>query len=292
MGVEDKIIQMKKTIDQYLDRLFSREDTSIDQAMRYVVFSGGKRFRPLLALSSGECFGVSEEVLLPFACALELIHNYSLIHDDLPSMDDDDFRRGKPSCHKAFGENIAILAGDSLLTLAFEVMAKAPVEEKLLTKKEKLMGEISRLAGVEGMIGGQALDISTSPLEMTEEEYYELILKKTGSLLIASLKVGAIFGDAGPSQIRALEEYGRNLGLAFQIRDDIIDSFEGASRSHLPRPDAVVLFGCKEAQRKLRAYIERANQALDDVGLESEELRHLALKLLEVRKENGEGQDS
>ena len=292
MGVEDKFIQKKKTIDQHLDRLLSREDFPIDQAMRYAVFSGGKRFRPLLVLSSGECFGVSDEVLLPFACALELIHNYSLIHDDLPSMDDDDFRRGKPSCHKAFGENIALLAGDSLLTLAFEVMAKAPVEEKDLAKKGELMGEISRLAGVEGMIGGQVLDISSFPRGMTEEEYYELILKKTGSLFIASLKVGAIFGDAEPSQIQALEEYGRNLGLAFQIRDDIIDSFEGASKSHPPRPDAVLLFGSKEAQRKLKAYVERANQALDDVGLESEELRHLALKLLEIGKENGEGQDS
>lgn len=284
MGVEDELIQKKRAVDRYLEQLLSREDSLIDQAMRYVVFSGGKRFRPLLALSSGECFGVSHEIVLPFACALELIHNYSLIHDDLPSMDDDDFRRGKPSCHKAFGENIALLAGDSLLTMAFGVMARTPVEEKCLTKKEKLISEISRLAGVEGMIGGQALDISSSPSEMTEEEYYELTLKKTGSLLIASLKVGAILGDAVPSQVQALEEYGRNLGLAFQIRDDIIDSYSGSSKDHPPRPDAVLLFGDKEAQRKLRVYIERATRALENVGLESEELRYLALRLLEIGK--------
>jgi len=163
MEVEDELIQKKRAVDRYLEQLLSREDSLIDQAMRYVVFSGGKRFRPLLALSSGECFGVSHEIVLPFACALELIHNYSLIHDDLPSMDDDDFRRGKPSCHKAFGENIALLAGDGLLTMAFGVMAKAPVGEKWLTKKEILISEISRLAGVEGIIGGQALDISYSP---------------------------------------------------------------------------------------------------------------------------------
>jgi geranylgeranyl diphosphate synthase type II len=282
MEVDDELTQKKKAVDRYLEQLLSREDSLIDKAMRYVVFSGGKRFRPLLALSSGECFGVSHEVVLPFACALELIHNYSLIHDDLPSMDDDDFRRGKPSCHKAFGENIALLAGDSLLTMAFEVMAKAPVEEKCLTKKEILISEISRLAGVEGMIGGQALDISSSPSEMTEEGYYELTLKKTGSLLIASLKVGAILGDAVPSQIQALEEYGRNLGLAFQIRDDIIDSYGGSSKDHPSRPDAVLLFGDKEAQRKLRVYIERATRSLEDGGLECEKLRYLALKLLET----------
>lgn len=284
MRVENDLIEKKKAVDRHLEQLLSREDSLIDQAMRYVVFSGGKRFRPLLALSSGECFGVSPEVVLPFGCAIELIHNYSLIHDDLPSMDDDDFRRGKPSCHKAFGENIALLAGDSLLTMAFEVMAKAPVEEKCLTKKEKLISEISRLAGVEGMIGGQVLDISSSPSEMTEEEYYELTLKKTGSLLIASLKVGAILGDAEPSQVQAMEEYGKNLALAFQIRDDIIDSNRGSPENHPPRPDAVLLFGDKEAQSKLRVFIQRATHALEDIGLESEGLRYLALRLLKIGK--------
>lgn len=281
MRVEDKIFQRKEAIDHELKRLLSRKDSLLFQAMRHAVFSGGKRFRPLLALASGECFSVSEDVMLPFACALELIHNYSLIHDDLPSMDDDDFRRGKPSCHRAFGEDIALLAGDSLLTLAFEVMSQAPLEEKLLPRKEKVIREVSQLAGVDGMIGGQFLDITLSPEKITEKEYYVLILKKTGSLIVASLKAGAILGDASPSQIHALEEYGQNIGLAFQIRDDIIDSIKEVQEKHLPRPNAISLLGLEKAKRELKTFVERALGALEEACLESEELCYLASKLLE-----------
>lgn len=292
MSVEDRLIKKREAVDCELRWLLTHGDSHIKHAMRYAVFSGGKRFRPLLALCAGECFGLRQEVVLPFACALEFIHNYSLIHDDLPSMDNDDFRRGKPSCHKAYGESVALLAGDGLLTLAFEVMAKASVGEKLRARKEKLIAEISRLAGVDGMIGGQFMDISCAPHEITEREYYELVLKKTGSLLIASLKVGSLLGNASPSEAQALEEYGTGIGLAFQIRDDIIDSVQGIPGNHSPQPNAVALFGFEEAQRMLRSSVERANQALEEAGLESEELRYLALKLLECESENEDGQDS
>lgn len=289
MRVENKIFQKKETIDRELERLLSRGDSLLFQAMRQTVLSGGKRYRPLLALASGECFGVLEDVMLHFACALELIHNYSLIHDDLPSMDDDDFRRGKPSCHKSFGEDIALLAGDSLLTLAFEVMSQAPLEENLLPRKEKVIREISQLAGIRGMIGGQFLDITLSPEKITEKEYYELILKKTGSLIVASLKSGAILGDASPSQIHSLEEYGRNIGLAFQIRDDIIDSVKDVQEKHPPRPNAVSLFGLEKAKRKLKTFVERALRILEEACLESDELCYLASNLLESKSgsENG-----
>lgn len=289
MKVEKRIIQKKKAVEQELKRLLYREDTVLFQAMRHSVFSGGKRFRPLLVLASGECFGLSERLMLPFACALELIHNYSLIHDDLPSMDNDDFRRSKPSCHKAYGEDIALLAGDSLLTMAFEVLSQAPLEGKFLPRKQKVIHEISRMAGSEGMIGGQFMDISASPDKMTEEEYCDLALKKTGSLIIAALKSGALLGNASSSQVKVLEEYGRAVGLAFQIRDDIMDSDEKVKDKGSACPNAVALFGLKKAKEKLKTFVNKALQSLGETRLDSEELRFMALKLLDYKSgdENG-----
>ncbi len=289
MKVEERLFQKKKAVEEELHRILSREEDRLLQAMRHAVFSGGKRFRPLLLLSSGECFGVSQKALLPFACALELIHNYSLIHDDLPAMDNDDFRRGKPSCHKAFGEDIALLAGDGLLTLAFEVLAKAELEERLKPKKDQIMIEVSRLAGVEGMIGGQLMDITLTPLETSEKTFYELALRKTGALIIASVKIGAILGDASASQLEAMVNYGRNIGLAFQIRDDILDSSKKESKDRPFRPNSVLLFGLEDSKRRLKEFVDKAKQALDAAPLDSEELRYLTSKLLELKKRNENG---
>lgn len=281
MKVEDRLSQKKKAVDRELELILPEEDSPLFQAMRYAVLSGGKRFRPLLALSSGECFGVSQNVLLPFACALELIHNYSLIHDDLPSMDNDDFRRGKPSCHKAYGEDIALLAGDALLTLAFEVLVRAPVSANLQSQKEQLIIEIGHLAGVRGMIGGQLMDITLSPEELTEETMHELILKKTGALIVASVKTGALLGKAGDSEFKAIVQYGRNIGLAFQIRDDILDSEGEEIREKNLSPNYVSLFGHEVSEQRLKSFVGIARSALDETSLESEELHSLASKLLE-----------
>ncbi|MBM3284777.1 MAG: hypothetical protein FJY81_02795, partial [Candidatus Aminicenantes bacterium] len=157
MRPEESLAVRKRLVERELGRVLAREDSPLFQAMRYAVLNGGKRFRPLLLFASGACFGARRRILLPFACALELIHNYSLIHDDLPAMDDDDFRRGQPSCHRAFGEDIALLAGDGLLTLAFEMMAGAAVPGELVGRKQEAIRSISRAAGVSGMIGGQFL---------------------------------------------------------------------------------------------------------------------------------------
>lgn len=280
MNAEDRLYQKKEAVDRELERILPREDTLLFQAMRHAVLSGGKRFRPILVLSSGECFDVSQATLLPFACALELIHNYSLIHDDLPSMDNDDFRRGKPSCHKAYGEAIALLAGDGLLTLAFEVLALAPLEEELLERKNQVIMDIGKLAGIDGMIGGQFMDITLPPEEITEEEYEELILKKTGALFIASVKMGAILGKASPSELNAMVDYGRNLGIAFQIRDDILDSASESQKPHSPQLNYVSLFGREKAERSLENFVNVAQKTLDEAALESDELRYLASKLL------------
>ncbi|MDH4271366.1 MAG: polyprenyl synthetase family protein, partial [Candidatus Aminicenantes bacterium] len=196
MRIEARLAAKKRLIEEALECLLQRDDGLLFQAMRYAVFPGGKRFRPLLVLSSGACFAVSPSLLVQFACALELIHSYSLVHDDLPSMDNDDFRRGKPSLHRAFGENLAILAGDGLLTLAFEAMAGAPVPRDKIRLKQEAIRVVSRNAGVDGMVGGQALDITLKAKGLTRAKIEDLIQKKTGALILAAVEVGAILGNA------------------------------------------------------------------------------------------------
>jgi geranylgeranyl diphosphate synthase type II len=287
MDVKERLVQKKEAVECELERILPQEDSLLFRAMRHTVFSGGKRYRPLLALSSGECFGASQDIVLPFACALELIHNYSLVHDDLPSMDNDDFRRGLPSCHKAFGEDIALLTGDSLLTLAFEVMSQASLDGDLLERKGRVINEISHFAGFKGMIGGQLLDVTLSPEVLTEEIFHDLILKKTGALITASVKTGAILGGAGNSELEAIVQYGHNIGLAFQIRDDILDSAGEAEKGDMSRPNYVTLFGLETAKDRLNNFIDTARSALDEASLESEELHYLASILLNLEHRKG-----
>lgn len=274
----------KNAVEAELDRLLPDGDSLLVQATRYAVLSGGKRFRPLLALSSGESFGLSQEVILPFACAVELIHNYSLIHDDLPVMDDDDFRRGKPSCHKAFGEDVALLAGDALLTLAFEIVASAPVRKQYFTRKECFLKEMAQSAGLNGMVGGQLLDITLVPDKLSEKQLFDLMEKKTGALIMIAVKVGPILVDANSSVLSCMVEYGRNIGMAFQIRDDILDLPETFSLSSPRRPNAASYFGLEEAKAKLENHVRLAIEALEQAPMKSEELRFLASKLMEIEK--------
>ena len=285
MRVEESLESKRNLVERELRRLLSQEDSLLYQAMRYAVLSGGKRFRPLLLLSSGACFGVRRDVLLPFACALELIHNSSLIHDDLPSMDNDDFRRGKPSCHKVFGEDIALLAGDGLLTLGFEIIAGASVSAELLPQKQEAIRAISHSAGVSGMIGGQVLDITLEPRNLTEELVHELILKKTGALIVASVEVGALLGRARPSERRSIMEYGKNVGLAFQVRDDILDSQSKRKKKSPQRPDYVGFFGLDKAKERLEELVQKALDSLAGFTRRAGELRYLASSLLSLKPE-------
>ncbi len=289
MRVEVSLAAKKRYIELGLRRLLSEDDTVLHQAMRYAVLSGGKRFRPLLLLSSGDCFGASREVLLPFACALELIHNYSLIHDDLPSMDDDDFRRGKSSCHRAFGENIALLAGDALLTLAFETMAGAAVPAELLPQKQEAIKAISHRAGASGMIGGQVLDVTLDARKLTKGLVHELILKKTGALIIAAVEAGALLGRAKPSERQSIMEYGKNVGLAFQVRDDLLD-FEGQRKRKRPsRPDYAGFLGPDKARKRLEELVQSAIASLDGFAQKAGELNYLASSLLILKPEARHG---
>jgi geranylgeranyl diphosphate synthase, type II len=217
----------KALIDRALDDclpLGTGDPALIFEAVRYSVFAGGKRLRPILCLAAAEAAGGKAEAILPAACALEMIHTYSLIHDDLPAMDNDDFRRGKPTAHKVFGEGIAILAGDALLTEAFrllcdrERMPDVPPERTLQVARE-----IAEAAGFFGMVGGQVKDLLAEGGSVDLQTLCAIHRLKTGELILASLRAGAILAGAGEASLAPLSDYGRRIGLAFQIVDDILN---------------------------------------------------------------------
>ncbi len=212
-------------IDQALDKWVPAESTdpaSIHKAMRYSLFAGGKRIRPILAVAAARAVSDSPDGIENAAATLELIHTYSLIHDDLPALDNDDLRRGRPTCHKVFGEAMAILAGDSLLTLAFEVLGRLPLIDA--ERKIRLVEELARASGtVGGMIGGQVNDIEGEKKVPTAFLLESIHRAKTGALLRASLRMGAIYAGATAEELAALSEYGEHVGLAFQIIDDVLD---------------------------------------------------------------------
>ena len=198
------LLEMKAAVVAGLDRLLAGE-SRLFEALRYAVLTGGKRFRPLLLLSAGEAFGGDRATLLPYACAVELIHSYSLVHDDLPCMDDDAVRRGKPSCHRAFGEAPALLAGDALLTLAFEVLAGAPSGAAGAGRKDRAVGTMAEAAGARGMIAGQWMDIEYDRGRADEASLVELMALKTGALILASVRAGALMGGAPDSGLQDVE---------------------------------------------------------------------------------------
>jgi geranylgeranyl diphosphate synthase, type II len=217
----------KKIIDEALDSYLPGEDQyppEIFKAVRYSLFAGGKRIRPILCLAAAEAVGGDVDQAMPVACALELIHTYSLIHDDLPAMDDDDYRRGMPTSHKVFGEGIAILAGDALLTEAFRILS----ERELLKKASPetildVMREIAVAAGYFGMVGGQVVDLQSEGQAVDADTLHYIHMHKTGSMIVASVRAGALLFGAGEKDVEALSLYGRHVGLAFQVADDILN---------------------------------------------------------------------
>jgi geranylgeranyl diphosphate synthase, type II len=220
----------RAAVDAALGRLMPPEDTrpaSVHRAMRYTVMAGGKRVRPILCLESARIFSPNVTPTLPVACALEFIHTYSLIHDDLPALDNDDLRRGKPTCHKKFGEAIAILAGDALLTLAFETLANAPVEP---SHRIAIISHVAASAGtVDGMVGGQVADLEAGGREVVPSELEYIHRSKTAALIRASVVAGAISGGAGEEDVARLKRFGETIGWAFQVVDDILDVEESSA---------------------------------------------------------------
>lgn len=226
--IQNYLKERKSLVDRSLDRYLrgsKKYSQTLYRAMHYGVFSGGKRLRPILTLAAGELFGGKRKLLLPFACALELIHTYSIIHDDLPALDNDDLRRGEPANHKIFGEGIALLAGDALLTEAFELMSRPQVAQVLKPEMAlETLHEIARAAGVGGMAGGQAVDLEAEGREVNIATVEYIHIRKTGALILVSARVGARIGGATPKELRRISRYGEFLGLAFQIADDILDA--------------------------------------------------------------------
>jgi geranylgeranyl diphosphate synthase, type II len=263
------------------------------KAMRYSLFAGGKRLRPILCMAGAEAVGGSGRDVLPVACALELIHTYSLIHDDLPVMDDDDLRRGKPTNHKVFGEPIALLAGDGLLTEAFSVMTSPEISDRVppqaLIQAIRL---IARAAGPEGMVGGQVVDIQWEGRPADLDVVKFMHTHKTGAMITASVASGAVLGGADGSQSRAIASYGEKIGLAFQISDDILD-IEGDSETMGKRAGAdqekgkmtyPAVLGLDRSKSIQRDLIQEAIDELRQFDGRAEPLRHIAKYIIERRK--------
>ena len=263
----------KKLIDRKLDRYLPKRTARpriIHEAMRYSVLKGGKRIRPILALESAKICGGKVKDTLPLACAIELVHSYSLIHDDLPSMDDADTRRGKPSCHIKYGEALAILTGDSLLSLAFNLISR----EKNKAKIGQIIFEISRAIGSFGMIGGQVMDLRVKEKKKADLPTMEYInIHKTASLIAAATKTGAIIAGASDEEIDALQKYGKYIGLAFQITDDMLD-----------RNGYVGIFGMSGARDESQRLVDKAKDILRIFGEKADNLRGIVDYILNRRE--------
>jgi geranylgeranyl diphosphate synthase type II len=281
VSLEEFLLRSRQLVDKALDEMLPGEDNNpvvLHQAMRYSVFAGGKRVRPILAMAAAEVVGGKAETVLPLAVSLECIHTYSLIHDDLPAMDNDDLRRGKPTAHKVFGEAVAILAGDALLTLALEVLASPEVVR--VHRPDRLIaviGELAVAAGSRSLIAGQVMDIDTPTVE-------QIVTDKTAALIRASLRCGARLAGGSREEIQILGHFGEHIGKAFQIRDDLLD-LEGdpeklgkAVRKDEQRGKATypMLLGRDRARELMLSYIASARDAIQPLGKKADILSSLA----------------
>jgi geranylgeranyl diphosphate synthase type II len=284
------LLQRRRLIERALARYVplpgARTATpTLLKAIRHSLLAGGKRIRPVLALAAAEAVGGDPPRVLPFACALEMLHTYSLVHDDLPAMDDDDLRRGKPTCHVVFGEAVAILAGDALLTEAFRIMADAALADGThRTAALRAMQEIAEAAGARGMVGGQVADIEAERTEPNLALVEFIHVRKTGALLLASVRAGALLSGASAGALRQLTRYGECLGLAFQIADDILDA---ASTTHVTgkrtgrdqarhKATFPAVMGLPAAKERASDLLTQALDALAGFGHRAEPLRAIA----------------
>lgn len=288
--IDNLLLQYKEMVENRIEELFPEVNSgysAVSNAARYSLLSGGKRIRPAVMMEFCRLLGGKPEDALDFAVALEMIHTYSLIHDDLPCMDNDDMRRGKPSCHKAFGEDIALLAGDTLLTEAFFVASNANVSPD---KALKAVSVLSSNAGLHGMIGGQVLDLSFEENTPDAEQLSDMYMRKTGALLIAAATIGCITaGRDSEEVIRNATKYAYNLGLAFQIIDDILDVTADEKKLGKPvgsddrnsKTTFVTIYGLEKAFAIAAQLSNLALDALDEIGGDTEALYELTNYLLD-----------
>jgi len=281
-ALEDTADDITRTIERILE-MNDEPEARLIEAMRYAALDGGKRVRPYLTLATADMFNVKKERALQVAAAIELVHCYSLVHDDLPSMDDDDLRRGKPSCHNKFGEATAILAGDALLTKAFEVLSSASVHSDPNIRSDLVMA-LAKAAGHEGMVGGQMLDIIAESEILNTPETTRLQRMKTGMLIAVSCEVGAILGEASESAKNVLNAYAHNLGIAFQITDDLLDE-EGSAKTvgkktgkdkEAGKSTFVSLLGIDRARDQAKALVFEACEHLNFFGKKADPLKNMA----------------
>ncbi len=290
MTLDQYLSERRESVNRTLDRLLPDEKEypqTIHRAMRHSVFAGGKRIRPLLSMASAEAVGGTVAGIESAACAVELIHTYSLIHDDLPALDNDDYRRGQPTCHKVFGEATAILAGDALLTLAFQVLSE--MNDIGPERRVRLTQELSRAAGtVGGMIGGQVADLEAEGKPVEEEQLHYIHRSKTAALIRGSVRLGAIYAGASKDDYQALSRYGEQIGLAFQIVDDVLDVVstsrtlgktvgKDAAQQKATFP---ALYGVDESRKCAMKYFTLACDALDSFGDRALRLRQIAYKIV------------
>ena len=289
MDLKRYLVARQKQVDRALDRYLPKATVppaTIHKAMRYSLFAGGKRLRPVLCLAAAEACGGRTTAALPHACAVECIHTYSLIHDDLPSMDNDDLRRGRPTCHKVFGDAIAILAGDALLTVAFEIAAHAkPVSRYDL---REIFREITEAAGSRKLIAGQVADLEAEGRRISREQVRSIHENKTAALLTASVRLGAMAANAKPTQLAAVTAFGRALGLAFQVIDDILDVTQTSEKLGKSAGKDVAakkatypaVIGLDKSRAEARRLTAKAHTALKSLGEKATILRALADYLL------------
>jgi geranylgeranyl diphosphate synthase, type II len=279
----------QKQIDRALHRFLPKENApppTIHKAMRYSLFAGGKRLRPILCLAAAEgCKGKVTEAL-PLACAMECIHTYSLVHDDLPSMDNDDFRRGRATCHKVFGDGIAVLAGDGLLTVAFEIAARAKPTRRY--SMSEILREIAVAAGSRKLIAGQVADLEAEGKKVSRAELRYIHENKTAAMITASVRLGAMSANADAKKLRAITKFGYALGLAFQVIDDILDVTQTTEKLGKSAGKDVAaqkatypaVIGLDASRAEARRLTNTAQNALKIFGKEAEPLRELANYLL------------
>ena len=290
MDLERYIAARQKAVDRALDQFLPKASTrpaTIHKAMRYSLFAGGKRLRPILCLAAAEACGGKIGTALSLACAVECIHTYSLIHDDLPSMDNDDFRRGRPTCHKIFGDGIAVLAGDALLTIAFEIVSRAKPTSRYTMSI--LLREIAGAAGSQKLIAGQVADLEAEGHKTDRVQLRYIHENKTAAILTTTVRLGAMSMNADARKLSAITKYGRALGLAFQIIDDILDVTQTSEKLGKSAGKDVAakkatypaVIGLKKSRAEAKRLTRQAHDALSIFGEKTEALHALANYLLE-----------
>ncbi|MGD1977981.1 MAG: polyprenyl synthetase family protein [Akkermansiaceae bacterium] len=284
--LQSQQVLVDEALNQSLPRVTARPRT-IHQGMRYSVFAGGKRLRPILALAAAEACGGEPEAALPPACAVEVMHTYSLVHDDLPAMDDDDLRRGRPTSHKVYGEGMAVLIGDALLTESFTILAQTTPTKRYSLKD--LILEFSICGGSKKLIGGQVLDLEGEGKELSKAQLVRIHENKTAALLTTSLRLGAMTANATPRQLEALTDFGYNLGLAFQVIDDILDVTQSTEKlgKTAGKDEAVdkatypAILGLEKSKKEAARLTQKALSSLTPLRSKGKRLEEIAHYLLD-----------